>query len=95
MCDYPEGKFADRDCEDCEGKGRIYNNADETCGQWVECECVSKKAMVNVSALIQRLIKQMNDDPETKVSQSLPWKYIYATIMSSEKSYPSKSKDEL
>lgn len=27
-------------CMDCEGTGRIYNNADPTSGQWVECECV-------------------------------------------------------
>lgn len=25
-------------CEDCDGRGRIYNNADPTSGQWVKCE---------------------------------------------------------
>lgn len=25
-------------CEECEGTGKIYNNADPTSGQWVECE---------------------------------------------------------
>lgn len=24
-------------CGDCEGTGKIYNNADPTSGQWVEC----------------------------------------------------------
>lgn len=26
-------------CEDCDGDGRIWNNADPTSGQWIECDC--------------------------------------------------------
>lgn len=26
-------------CEICEGTGKIYNNGDETSGQYCECEC--------------------------------------------------------
>lgn len=26
-------------CEDCDGFGRIWNNADPTSGQWVACDC--------------------------------------------------------
>lgn len=33
--------FADIECE-CEGTGRIYNNADTTRGMWVPCECGAK-----------------------------------------------------
>lgn len=25
-------------CPDCDGDGRIWNNADPTSGQWVECD---------------------------------------------------------
>lgn len=87
--DYPEGKYADPECEDCEGKGRIYNNADETCGQWIECECVSSKAMVNVDALMKRLIQYMKDNPEECGNhERMPWSKIYVTINGSEKFYP-------
>jgi len=40
MSHYFETDFADYECDICDGTGRIYNNADVTCGQWVECECV-------------------------------------------------------
>jgi hypothetical protein len=33
--------YADIECE-CEGTGRIYNNADTTSGMWVPCECGAK-----------------------------------------------------
>lgn len=26
-------------CSECDGEGRVYNNADPTSNQWVECEC--------------------------------------------------------
>lgn len=28
-------------CSECNGEGVIYNNADPTSGQWVECECAT------------------------------------------------------
>lgn len=31
-------KYED-ECIYCEGSGRVYNNADPTCGQWVHCDC--------------------------------------------------------
>jgi hypothetical protein len=30
---------AEPGCPDCEGEGRVWNNADRTSGQWVPCTC--------------------------------------------------------
>lgn len=93
--EYPETKYANPECEDCEGEGRIYNNHDKTCGQWVACECVSSKAMVNVDDLIKRLIAYMKDNPgECGNHERMPWLRIYATINSAEKFYPESKREE-
>ena len=31
-------------CEDCDGYGRIWNNADPTSGQWVPCDTCGDEA---------------------------------------------------
>ena len=90
--DYPESEHANPECEDCEGDGRIYNNADKTCGQWVECECVSSKAMVNIDNLVRRLIKYMKDNPEDIAGPV--WRQILGIINSSEKFYPIQNEKE-
>ena len=40
-CDYDDGKpskVGHEECEVCDGEGVIYNNADPTSGQWIECD---------------------------------------------------------
>lgn len=34
----------DGECPDCDGNGRIWNNADPTSGQWVDCDCAKVSA---------------------------------------------------